>query len=630
MDLGNGVRIFEGRRAVLIGDRVYPQAVNSAVDIAESYADDAEQAAGAAQDTLAAIQTALENIDVGTVNLVAETRGVLAALPFEPGRPAILTELRRSGIFVPRAGNFAAMVDADPLQGVYVARASDPSGATGAWVRTGWDLLNVQWFGAIPDEATDVLPAANAAFNLGEALGVVIPYGLGTPGVRFPWGRYYSSGALVPQQTTRLVGDGGKGDAGGPASVIRFAPNCHGIDLQVAFGVRAPSILIEGLCLIGGYTDFASEGEYHGLNARLRFTARNVFISNFQGDGFNIIASSLPENDFLVNANCFVVEDCWADFCRNGMQIAGADVNASCVNRVSTVYNRQWGIWNRAFLGLTIGGPSHADGNGITGEPGSMPATVVSHAGFRFAVRKDWAAWCSVNPPSNVGVDNAGWISTGPGGPFGAGNGINIPLWTSGMALREGGSYRGDSINLGCIWDNNYVEPGQGPAQLDVSEMCLGGQGMPRHGGSIWTDYRGVCVKSLVVEGNIAASGMTYLYGRQSGAASDLDVRFFSTNYYNHVQFETYLGGAYSLDGSILTGRGFGMFLAGWPKVSLRPNGVDVAEAINGAFNILAGKVLQVGGVKVVGAQQPAIANSGDATVNAILGALRAHGLIAT
>jgi hypothetical protein len=58
-------------------------------------------------------------------------------------------------------------------------------------------------------------------------------------------------------------------------------------------------------------------------------------------------------------------------------------------------------------------------------------------------------------------------------------------------------------------------------------------------------------------------------------------------------------------------------------------------------INLAAGEALKVGGIKVVGAQGAAIADIGDTSgagqdgtvrvkVNAILAALRAHGLIAT
>ena len=59
-------------------------------------------------------------------------------------------------------------------------------------------------------------------------------------------------------------------------------------------------------------------------------------------------------------------------------------------------------------------------------------------------------------------------------------------------------------------------------------------------------------------------------------------------------------------------------------------NDASVADVSAAGMNLASGKVLKVNGTQVVGAQQAAIANSGDATTNAILAALRAHGLIAT
>lgn len=75
--------------------------------------------------------------------------------------------------------------------------------------------------------------------------------------------------------------------------------------------------------------------------------------------------------------------------------------------------------------------------------------------------------------------------------------------------------------------------------------------------------------------------------------------------------------GAYSASGSYLT------------MTLYAQGGADVAVGTN--LNLHAGKVLKIGATQVVGARQPAIANhASDATVNAILGALRAHGLIAS
>lgn len=79
------------------------------------------------------------------------------------GDDAYLTEGLRSGKFIFRTGNVSAQVTADPGQGIYIAKASDSSGATGAWVRQFEGPLYLEWFGAIGDNiANDRTPVLNA------------------------------------------------------------------------------------------------------------------------------------------------------------------------------------------------------------------------------------------------------------------------------------------------------------------------------------------------------------------------------------------------------------------------------------------------------------------------------------
>ena len=64
------------------------------------------------------------------------TRTALAAVTgMVTGTSRYLTEAGRDGLFVFDASNLSAKITADPNQGVYVAPASAPTGASGAWVR---------------------------------------------------------------------------------------------------------------------------------------------------------------------------------------------------------------------------------------------------------------------------------------------------------------------------------------------------------------------------------------------------------------------------------------------------------------------------------------------------------------
>lgn len=109
------------------------------------------------------------------------TRTALKALPSALFTSAYLTEQGREGQFIWRTGDFSAQIAADPLEAVYV-KADDVATTAGAWVRQGsWivDGLNLKWFGARGDNATDDTDAVDAAFALGSLLKtpVLVPEG---------------------------------------------------------------------------------------------------------------------------------------------------------------------------------------------------------------------------------------------------------------------------------------------------------------------------------------------------------------------------------------------------------------------------------------------------------------------
>lgn len=111
----------------------------------------------AAAEWFSAVQAGLG----GAGAAIAATRTELAALPTTNGG-AILTEPGREGLFVFASGNRAAKVAADPRQGVYVAAATDASGASGAWIRK-FTVLTPQMFGA--SNSGDAAPALQAFFD---------------------------------------------------------------------------------------------------------------------------------------------------------------------------------------------------------------------------------------------------------------------------------------------------------------------------------------------------------------------------------------------------------------------------------------------------------------------------------
>ncbi|TMN32568.1 hypothetical protein CWB95_23515, partial [Pseudoalteromonas piscicida] len=98
------------------------------------------------------------------VGVYVANRTALRALDTSKDTSAYLTEAGRKGQFFWDGSNLSAQVTADTAQGVYIAPASAPTGASGAWVRS-FDFTNYEdsWFGTVADNATDSTNAINAA-----------------------------------------------------------------------------------------------------------------------------------------------------------------------------------------------------------------------------------------------------------------------------------------------------------------------------------------------------------------------------------------------------------------------------------------------------------------------------------
>lgn len=576
------------------------------------------------------IQAAVAAAGVGAMTFAA-TRAELAALPPATHKSAVLGEGKRRGGFVFDSANHAAHVAADPLQGLFVAPPSDPSGASGAWVRLFDGPLNVQWFGAVADNATDAAPAILAAIAASKALGHAGSYSTGGPAVYIPAGLYYCASTIDWNHTLHLFGDGG-GDAGGDPTTLRFPAGKTGLRLQYvdtsgnatldgAGHTQAAGSIVSSLVLVGGYADFAStpEMDAHGLHAKVRFTARNVTANAFQGDGFHIVASVGGDGATRGNANGWNLDKCAAYSCRNGLYLEGSDVNAGMSHGFNASYCRRWGIFDRSFLGNTHVAP-HAEANGIV-DP-AAPPTVVSHGGKRYAVKIGQEAGAAANAPSGSTADNTWWIYLYDGGPAAP----QMPAWANGIAVRSGGSYGGDNLNAVSTFVGAYHEMGQGNGQIAQNMLGIGGN-CTFAGPWLRAALGAVQLKGRVwFQGNLDVESGQINWGRSD---QDRLEQFYALN---GTSQNYYMGAGTSYVGGFQANP-FYMGLQSYGEIRFRIGGqyapVDVAKVQAGGLYLQAGKKLYVNDVQVVADRRPAIANhASDATVNAILAALRAHGLI--
>jgi len=87
-----------------------------------------------------------------------------------------------AGVFVWKSGDRTANVLGDPLQGIWVAPATDPTGSAGAWRRVFEGETNPKWFGAgLGGDDTPAFSAAAKLANVSDYLGGGLQSGLVRP-----------------------------------------------------------------------------------------------------------------------------------------------------------------------------------------------------------------------------------------------------------------------------------------------------------------------------------------------------------------------------------------------------------------------------------------------------------------
>lgn len=539
---------------------------------------------------------ATENLDRFPVTLL--DRAALGG--YSAGTTAYLREAGREGLFAWSGSSHATEVANDPQQGVYVAPTSDPTGATGAWVRQYSGMVDVRWFGAVADNVTDDGPAFLAAIAFLKAIRLPAAiYTRASQGLFVPAGHYYLGTSTLDLTHTLTIQGEGIGSYGDSASVLRWADAATGIRVQFynttgatgTTGNATPSeenaggSIIRRLALKGGYT--GTESEAHGIHLRTMATIEDVQINGFSGDGL-----------YIVNGNGSQINRLTAENCRNGIRINDplSDSNVIVGVGVNVNNNRRWGLWDGGGLGNSwIGAEAAANGNYASGAAGSIP-TACYYGGNNYYVKKDQGAWCSTNAPSGTTASNTGWIWSAAAG----GAGASTPLWTTGQTWRDGGCYRVDGASTCGAFIGCYTEPNNNPPQLDGPTIIVGGllssTGTP-WGGTIRGGSDSISINGgLSLGGNITTSGSATL-GPTTGPATDINYTFNNTNAANFLNLVSNYGGVPSTDGVIRSFRGAGLTFYGIPKITLSTGNADIAQIIDTGLDMLSGKSLKLNGV---------------------------------
>jgi hypothetical protein len=305
----------------------------------------------------------VEGLVVGNESATANTRGELAAMIGGTGSNAMafLTESGREGMFVWAIGDQSAYVTADTAQGVYVAPAVDTTGASGAWVRIPAGKTGYMGTATI-DLTHTVIIEGESCGHYGVAYSSALRFAAATTGIRIQ--AYNTSGASTVDGATHFSGAG---------SIVR------------------------GVALYGGFV--ATEGEYHGIHAKQRFTLEDFLIYGFAGDGIHVDCTAGSAGADEGNSNLFRIKNGAVVSCRDGIIAHGADANAGSIENVDFTGNRAWGANERSFLGNTYIA-CHTSANGTWATKPSW----VSQGGQRYTVIAGQETGASTNAPKSSTV----------------------------------------------------------------------------------------------------------------------------------------------------------------------------------------------------------------------------------
>lgn len=231
--------------------------------------------------------------------LSVSSRDELAAMA-DRSKPVMLLEPGREGTFAFDSTDRSAAVANDPSQGISVAPASDPSGASGAWTRRYSGAIEARWFGAVGDGIADDTTAIQAALNFCDSGGgnhfrlgqgtFAVTYVLmnGTPGLLFD-ARQATIVASLPDNfpTFNYWGAGTK-ILGGTWKIISGNPGTRHFD------VVAPDCEIDGAEMI-------KEPEAGAYQAYIREDADRFTMRNCRTQGSNGIFQTGSDCRYLHN-----------------------------------------------------------------------------------------------------------------------------------------------------------------------------------------------------------------------------------------------------------------------------------------------------------------------------------------
>lgn len=302
--------------------------------------------------------------DLSMAALGVTARAALAAISSPTaGTVRTLLEADREGLFVFAAADLSAQVAADPQQGIYIAPASDATGASGAWVRKFTGPVAPEWFGAMGDGATNDYTAINAA--------VTFLVAVGGGAVRFRNVTYRLNSTLA-WSGAPIILEGAGGNIQSAGTILYFpnsvsqtgCVNPKNGALGKGSGSAVRNLIIKGGDGSAVSAANAKAGLGSGLLVQCPGSFESVTAMNCEGNGIYAM-SAYPGADVSINCNGAHFLNCWAYNCgNNGRATYGVDANMIVFSGGSSVNCDQFGDYWNAVLG-TVSDGALLEGNAV-------------------------------------------------------------------------------------------------------------------------------------------------------------------------------------------------------------------------------------------------------------------------
>lgn len=306
--------------------------------------------------------------------------------------------------------------------------------------------------------------------------------------------------------------------AAGATGIVVHRYNTIGATTESPVTTGADGSVLEGFRLLGTVGAADSLGG-HGIWLRARAICRDLYVSNFRGNGYHIVATAGGSASEEGNANCFQIHGGRVQGCENGIFADGADANAGVAVSVDVSGNRRWGIWDSSFLGNTYVA-IHCDDNG-DGIATDGQSAFASYGGNSYQAVPTASAANLVG--TQPGTNSAIWYPI-------ASVGTRAIAWTGSQpagTYRHGGPFYTDNANGRCSFFGPYIESGHGVSYLSPVTAMIGGiWEQPMSGGAIRVSNGLYSTNTGYVSSGVSSGGKTIEAGLGGDATSGDIIRF--------------------------------------------------------------------------------------------------------